>query len=90
MGIDDIDELELPRNRPTDPAPPMTEREMLESIQELLAGLAADIRALTATVTGAVEQGQSFNLRVSDLEQRVSKLESQRLNGGPNAIDAGK
>lgn len=84
-STDDLDELEQARNRPTPPAPPMTDRQMLESMFELLSGLAADVRAIAANQTIATDEGRSFNRRVSDLEDRVSRLESHQLNGGSDA-----
>ncbi len=68
---------------PTDPAAPLTDRQMLESIQECLSSLAADFRLMTATIGVVIGDAQSFNRRMSELETRVMHLEQRNGSGYP-------
>lgn len=73
--------METPRNRPTDPDLGQTDRQLLESIERSLHDMAGTVRDLAFNVAAALEQGQTNGQRITVLEARVGKLESQQHNG---------
>lgn len=56
----DFDELE-PRQRPTDPAPAMTDREMLLDLSEQVASLAALVREIHTETAGLTRAFHDVN-----------------------------
>lgn len=89
----DFDELEPPRNRPTDPAPARTLTP--EDVAEMVSAIWAETRGLSKAihdinqklaVTAAnaelvAEQMQPMGVRIAGVEERMGKLERRALSG---------
>lgn len=81
------DEMEPPRNRPTDPDLNRSDRDLLESMERSLHDMAGTIRDLAFNVAAALEQGQTNGQRITALETRVGRLEN-RGNGSEHPVPA--
>ncbi len=61
----------------------MTDRQMLESIQETLANLLDTFRTMNATIGIFIGDAQSFNRRMSAVEARIAELEQRHETPHP-------
>lgn len=67
MGTNDLDELQLPRERKTDPAPPETLQQQVENMQEQLAAVAAKVNDIHAETAGLTKAFHTVNGHLSAL-----------------------